>query len=318
MCLSGFSICQELPLLSHSTVNSFLYNPSLAGSDFDSKGTIYLVHKHSFSSIGGHPVLSMISGNIPVNDFHIGIGGNIFYEKVNVLQTIYGSAAFSYHLLVDRYKRLSLGLSADMYYMGLNHDDLKLYNESLYDPIINEYENGKMRLDFSAGFNYQTERLAIGGTINSLRATIITSESEYSNYHSAYIKYSIPVFYQRDLIEPMITYRSIPFSTPQGSFGLYYSYKKQNTLGSLKDGYLIVGASISTNLSAGMTAGIRLLKRTKLFYNFESAGKYHKYLGYSNEITLRFDNVNLNYIEQGREYHKWNQRRHLFHRWLRK
>ncbi len=310
---------QELPMLSHTHVNSFLYNPSLAGADFDSKGTVYIVQRNCFSGLAGNPTLSMISGNMPVKDFLIGIGGNVFYEKINVMQTIYGSLAFSYHLPVDNHKRLSLGLSADVYYMGLDRNELKVYNESLIDPVINDYEDGKTRLDFSVGANYQSEYFAIGVTVNSLRATLLQREkTEYSRYHSAYMKFSIPVFYNRDMLEPVITYRSIPYSTSQGSFGIYYSYKKQNSLGSLLDGYFIAGASISTNLSAGMTVGIRLFKRVKLYYNFESSGKYHKYLGCSNEIMVRFDHINMRYLEQGREYQTWDRRKHLFYRWFKR
>lgn len=308
---SGFSMSQELPVLSPIHTSSFLYNPSLAGGMFNTTGSFFVSHKSSFSGVPGNPVSNVFSGHAPVSKFNIGLGGNLFIDKANVVQTIYSSVAFSYHLVLDHYQSISFGVSTDLYHLGVDMQSINVVNNDRVDPNILKYNDGELKLDFSFGLNYQTEFLALGGTANRLRQfPAFTKGSDFSNcYYSAYVKGIIPTAMQRDRFEPMITYRQLPYTSPIANLGFIYSYKSRNTVDKIEDGYITGGTFIGSGGQISAMLGIKLIKRIHLLYCYESSGKYQKYIGPSHELTLTYDIIVLNKIDRNSEYLIWGTRK---------
>jgi len=322
LCLIFFAIqapCQDYSILGHTHINSFIYNPSLAGADMDFKGSIMLIRQGSMNKIKGHPKLTLLSGHLPFKDYKFGIGGNLMLEQINFMQQIRGNVAFSYHLLFDHVKRLSFGISTDIAYMTIDENEVISIDPSLVDPVLLEYDS-KAYLDFSYGMNYHAQLMACGATINNIRGMVSKTDINpgQSGYYSGYLQFFIPVNFQRDLIEPVISIRKLPLSKSLATFGIYYAYRKVNSLGNIKDGFISGGLSFDTNLSLGASMNIQLLKRLRLGYNYQTSGKYSNLLGSSHEIVLRFDYLNLTYDEKINEYYKWNNRKYMLHRKLNK
>jgi type IX secretion system PorP/SprF family membrane protein len=302
-------------MLGHTLLNTALYNPSLAGADMDSKGSILLIRQECMSAIKGHPTLTLLSGDFPFKNYRIGVGGNLMVEQINFLQQIRGNAQFSYHLIFDHVKRLSFGLSTNLSYITVDESKVITIDPSLVDPILLEYQEGKLNLDFSYGMNYHSQIMACGATINNLKSTVVQQEnSAQSGYYSGYLLFYIPVNFQRDILEPMITVRKLPLSAPMASFGINYAYRKVNTLGTMKDGFITGGLNFDTNLSFGISLYIQLLKRLRLGYNYQAPGRYFNMLGSTHEIVLRYNYLNLTYDEKTNEYFKWNNRKYVFRR----
>lgn len=308
---------QDYPMLGHTLINSVLYNPSLAGADMDAKGSIMLIRQECMSAINGHPTLTLLSGNMPFKNYRIGIGGNLLVEQVNFLQQIRGNADFSYHLIFNHVNRLSFGLSTDLSYLTIDENEVIAMDPTLIDPVLLEYEDGKLYLDFSYGMNYHSQVVACGVTVNNLKGIALQSnENVQKGYYSGYLKFYIPVNFQRDMLEPVITVRKLPLSSPIASFGVSYAYRKVNTLGTMRDGFITGGLSFDTNLSFGISMNIKLLKRLRLGYNYQTSGRYYNLLGSTHEIVLRFNYLNLTYNEKTNEYFKWNNRKYVFRRKL--
>jgi type IX secretion system PorP/SprF family membrane protein len=295
-------------------VNSFLYNPSLAGADMDSKGSVMLVRQECMRAITGHPKLTLLSGNMPLKNYRIGIGGNLLLEQVNFVQQIRANVDFSYHLIFDHIRRLSFGLSTDLTYLTVNKSEVISMDPTLVDPVLLEYEDGKAYLDFSYGMNYHSQVIACGATLNNIRAMTTKTDMNpsQSGYYSGYLMFFIPVNFHRDMLEPIATIQKLPLSKPIASFGLSYAYRKINTLGKTKDGFITGGLSFDTNLSFGLSLNLQLLKRCRLGYNYQAPGKYFNLLGASHEIVIRFDYLNLTYTQKTDEYYKWNGLKYMF------
>jgi len=297
---------QELPLLSPGFTNSFIYNPSLAGGPFNTKGSFFIANKNSFIGVEGHPVSTILSAHIPVKKYNCSVGANFFFNRTNVFQTLYSSVAFAYHIVLDRDKSLSLGLSSDIYHIGADMSKVKVGNNTISDPNIVKYSEGKLFLNFSSGINYQTELFSIGGSVNNLKNSIVSkTNATMFSYYSAYLKFSIPVYANRDIIQPMITYRQLPFADPVGNAGFFYSYISKNSLDRFKDGYLLGGVFLNTNLQVSFLAGFKILKRVQLTYNYELSGQYQSYVGSSHELTLQYNIIELSPSDWSNEYHTW-------------
>jgi type IX secretion system PorP/SprF family membrane protein len=304
ICNSLFA--QELPLLNPGYANSFLYNPSLAGGSFNTNGSFFIANKNSFVDINGHPASGILSAHMPIKKYSCGIGSNIFFNSTNVFQTFYSSIAFAYHIVLDRDKSLSFGLSADLYHIGVDMSEVNITNNNLPDPNIFKYSGGKWLLNFSSGFNFQTNLFTLGGTVNNLRSSIVSkTNTAMSSYYSAYLKFSIPAFLNRDIIQPMIIYRQLPFSNPVGNAGLFYSYKSKNSIDRFNDGYLLGGVFLNTNLQVSILAGFKILKRMQLTYNYESSGQYQGYIGASHEIMIIYNIIELSPSDRSNEYLTW-------------
>lgn len=162
---------QDLPLISPYLTNSFFYNPSLAGSSSSSLGSISFIHEKNFSDVSGHPVCDILSVHIPVSNYRFGIGTNFFIDRVNALQTTFCSFSFAYHIPFEHNKRLSLGISGNLSQKRLYYSKVRVMDKNEYDLIINKYVEGKFKVDFSVGVNYQANRLILGGTINNLASS---------------------------------------------------------------------------------------------------------------------------------------------------
>ncbi|MBN2610398.1 MAG: PorP/SprF family type IX secretion system membrane protein [Bacteroidales bacterium] len=308
---------QELPLLSPYYTNSFLYNPSLAGGAFNTTGSFFIANRKNFVHVAGHPVSNILSAHVPLKKNKCGIGGKILLNNTNVFQTVYSSVAFAYHIPFDHFKSLSFGLSSDLYHMGIDMSTVNVADRHIIDPNILKYSNGEWLLNFSTGFNFQTERLSVGGTINSLRNSYKPfDDGKMYSLYSAYLKYTIPVFLRRDILQPMVVYRQLPFSNPIGNAGIFYSYKSKNSLDRINDGFLLGGVFISTNFQISMMAGINILKRLQLTYNYETSGSYQGYIGASHEIALTYNIIELSKSDWSNEYLTWYEKKLKLKRFL--
>ncbi|MBN1184099.1 MAG: PorP/SprF family type IX secretion system membrane protein [Bacteroidales bacterium] len=311
--LSVFSNCnigQEIPLLSPVYSNSFLYNPALAGGAFNTNGSFFVSNHRSFVNVNGHPVSNIFGAHMPIKKYNCGIGGNVFINRTNFLQTEYSSVAFAYHISFEKNKSLSFGLSSDLYHVGVDLEKVTNNNEILNDPDILKYMNGSWLINFSSGVNYQTEWYSVGGTMNNTRNVITSlSNNKMNSYYSAYFTCFIPVCLNRDIIQPMVIYRQLPYSSPLGNLGLLYSYKSKNSLDRFYDGYTMGGFFVNTNLQMSFLAGFKVAKRLQLTYNYESSGRYHRYIGASHEVTLIYNIIELSFSDRNNEYLTWYGRK---------
>ena len=300
---------QDLPMLSPVFVNSSLYNPAFAGGDFNSSMYVSVINKNSFSKVNGHPVSNIVSGHVPLRKYTIGLGGNMYYKRINFIQNIYASLAFAYHVPFNRDHKLSFGLSSDITSISFDMTSIHSENENNFDPIIGKYANGKINIDFSTGVNFQAEYFSIGGTLNCL-GKILWQNKNYISLSSAYTRFRIPVFLKRDLIEPMITYRNLPLSSARLDIGFIYSYKSKNAFNRCYDASILAGIFVGNKKSFSAAFGCRLLKRVFLIYNYELTGRYSHITGCSHEIALQYNSIVLSRLDKYNEYLTWKERRY--------
>lgn len=303
---------QELPMINPGLTNSLLYNPSIAGSSSASYGSIWFIHRESFIDVSGHPACDILSAQLPFRRYRFGLGANFLLDRANVLKTAYGSFAFAFHIPFENYSKLSLGLSGSLQQTQLDYSKVQVLDESRYDLIINEYNDGKLSADFSFGINYRTRRLTVGGTINNLASSGIFHQDANTallNYYSAYLKYALPLFNQYSQIEPFITYRKLPLSVPKADIGCYYLSRMRNSVQKVRDIYLTAGMAVGTNLDLNFSLGISIRKRIRIMYNYEIPGTLNHYVGSSHEIFLQYDVVNQSNQEEHSEYLNWDHKK---------
>ena len=201
---------------------------------------------------------------------------------MTALRTIYGSAAFSYHIIFNKYSSLSFGLAGEFNSVRLTQEGNKANDGS--DLVLARYGKGVNTPDFSFGVNYQNQYLKIGLAANRLRSAWFEADStrSLSNYYSALVQGTIPLG-GSSVLEPYLVYRKFSESNQGYGAGLYYTYNDKITAGAGARSGGVVNATLAYKITKTVTIG----------YTREMImGSVGGYIGASNEFVIRLDFAN--------------------------
>ncbi|MFM7661803.1 MAG: type IX secretion system membrane protein PorP/SprF [Bacteroidota bacterium] len=172
--------------------NPMNYNPAYAGS----RGSLNFtgVHRSQWVGWDGAPTTQFLSVHAPVARKHIGIGGNLSYDRIGSRTNFTAMANFAYHMqLNSKDLRLSLGASA-----GLNsnqHDFNNLSVSDQTDPIfISVYSATKP--NFGLGAYLYSNRFYFGFSVPHLLKSSLgadTSNSFLQRHFYSAAGYAIPI-----------------------------------------------------------------------------------------------------------------------------
>jgi len=276
--MAGGARAQDVPLFTQKLTNSFLYNPAVAGN---SVGSLTLSHRKFWSGVLDAPNTNFFSVHTPFARYRMGTGINLYQDNIGVTQNLYISGAFAYHIHISDASSFSMGLSAEYDNQKLNPARYDAAQED--DPFLNK-GGSQSNYDFSFGFSYKTKYVTLGGSANRLKAlTGADTTRLFPAYYAGSARFTIPVAGERDLLEPMITYRGFMQGTSQLDAGLFYTYNDRFTLG----GTYRTGGVVSGTLA------VKLFKAVTLGYSRDMfTGDLSKGLGATNEFTLRYDFMN--------------------------
>ncbi len=283
------AVAQDIPLFSQKITGALIYNPSLAGTE---PANISFTHRSAFNQVKGGVKSNYLSVNVPIIEDNFGAGLNVFSEKINFLTNTHISAAFGYHVQLAQHQLLSMGVSAE--YNSIRPDYSEVIGDES-DNLLNLLDMGAFdNVDFSAGLSYRHTYFRAGIAANRLASSFEFSKEAnvLSGYYTAQLAGMLPIREQKDLFEPVVTYRRFSSIGNIYDMGAYYTY---NNL-------VMVGSSIRIGTSSefssvknegidiiNFTLGIKAIKQLFIGYTFETTGQAAGPLGHSNEITLRYD-----------------------------
>ncbi len=265
---------QDIPLFSQKMSNSFLYNPSIAGQQH---GSITLAHRSLFSKVNGSAKDIYLSYHKPFFDKSIGVGLTAFSERVNFVENVFVSGAFSYHLELPGENLLSLGVAGE--YNSIGFDQSSVIGES-DDPIIS---NRLSRLDFSTGVSFWTRNFELGVSANRLASLmdLVDDANLLSEYYSVFYKHKIRLGGDEGkLLEPIASYRQLSDVSNIWSAGTYFTFQNM----------VLGGVSYHSSKNVNVTLAGGLMKKAWVGVSYQmQVNKYKKDLGSSFEIVLRYD-----------------------------
>jgi len=271
---AGISRGQDIPLFSQKLTNAFIYNPAMAGQSF---GSFTLSHRTNYAQVQGAPVNNFLSFQTPISGGRFGFGVNALQEKVNILDNNYVSGAFAYHLQLNNLSKLSMGAGIEYNMTRIN--DLSLVSD---DAVLQRYNTGTGKPDFSFGMVYESRLFKAGLAANRLSTALFQQKGSQSlsNYYSAYVQGTLPVRGGADLIEPYVSFRKFSESNTTLDIGAYYTYDSKITAGAAMRNGAVFSGTVAYKLTKGLLVG----------YSREMIlGSVGGFTGASNEITLRFD-----------------------------
>ncbi len=285
---SLFLTAQDIPLFTQKLTNSFLYNPAVAGKTL---GSITFSHRKYWTGIEGSPATNFLSFHTPLANHRFGFGVNLYQENIGVSQTLYGSAAFSYHIRFNDNNSFSMGLSAE--YANFRVNSTKADVIDLDDVMLNNNQIGFNGSDFSFGLSYHSKFYKVGLSANRLASLTGLRDStiNFPQFYTGYISFMLPLANERDLLEPIINYRSLAPGSQQLEFGLYYTYNNK----------IILGGGYRTGSIINVTAAFKFKNSLTIGYSRDIySGTFAKNVGSSNEFTLRFDFLDQSFYSESK------------------
>lgn len=155
--LVHYTKAQQYPLFTNYILNSFGFNPAIAGSS--ECINVQASHRQQWTGVTENPRTSIISGYSKLKKLPIGVGGYVFADNAGALKRTGGSAALCYAMHLDSNTILSIGASGGYYSLQLGE------NSRVSDPNDPTYTNGlagKGFPDFNVGVYLKRKGLWAG------------------------------------------------------------------------------------------------------------------------------------------------------------
>jgi type IX secretion system PorP/SprF family membrane protein len=266
---------QDVPLFTQKLANSFLYNPSVAGNTY---GSLTFSHRKLWSGVQDSPNTNLLSFHTPFSKHRMGVGVNFYSDNIGLLQNMYASSAFAYHIKIDDEKMFSLGVSGE--YGSLRVNPLKADVVDMNDPWLLQVST-QNNIDFSFGMSYKSRFVTLGLSANKIGSMLNIGDTlfQFPSFYSGFVNFTLPAG-EKHLFEPMINVRSFLYSKAQIDGGLYYTFNNM----------MLLGASYRSGGALSGTLGIKVAKRLLIGYSYDVyTTDIRKAVGASNEITIRID-----------------------------
>lgn len=275
----GFS--QQLPMYSQYTLNNFLINPAITGSE--AYTPIRLTARNQWADIPDAPRTQTLSAHTPIKPEKMGLGGYIFNDQFALIRQTGAQVSYAYHIqLSSNYTMLAFGVSASVFQMKLNNEKLKLTDNS--DEVIMNTDMDKIIPDAGFGIYLYNGKYFVGLSSGQLLQSNVTFGEDYAMEDQLERQYFASAGYKFDLknnleIEPSLLFKANEYESYQADFNAKIYYKKFHWL----------GLSYRTNNDFIAMVGIKS-KQFLLAYAFDySLSKIADYASGTHEIMIGFN-----------------------------
>ncbi|MHA4895108.1 PorP/SprF family type IX secretion system membrane protein [Pedobacter sp. PWIIR3] len=169
--------------------NTLAINPAYAGSRNVTSATA--LFRNQWTGIDGAPRTGTLTLDAPILDKRIGLGVQVFTDKLGVVQNNGAVISGAYRIRMDE-GTLAFGLQGDINQFRADYNSVNL-NSNTYDPAF-AYTENKMLFNFGTGVYYNSDRFFIGLSLQDIvknRLTNYTSNnSDYRNTQAMHVFFS--------------------------------------------------------------------------------------------------------------------------------
>lgn len=280
--LSISAKAQQHPMYSQYMFNMMNINPAYAGS----RGTVTAtaLYRDQWVGIAGAPRTSSLSVDMPVNDKKIGLGFQVYDDKLGIERTTGFNASYAFRIQITNSGTLSLGLQAGLLNYRANYTEAVTFQPN--DPAFQQNISGLLPAA-AAGIYYNSDRFYIGLSTPALLKTKISYDNVAQvegvtgrDLH-AYLASGFVMNLNRDLVlKPSILVKAV--SGAPVEYDLNANLWIQNTLA--------FGFSYRTGDAYVGMAELQLSKQLRIGYaydrTFNSLGNYNSG---THELMLRME-----------------------------
>lgn len=138
--------------------NTAFFNPAAAGSH--SYGTLTGSFRKQWLGFSGSPTSGGVLYEAPIKKYNMGFGAMLYQDHIGVTNQTHTGAIYSYHLLLDKTKKLAFGLNAGLDLVSTKYQQLVYWD--LNDEVFQSNYISQVVPHFGAGAHYYSEKLYAG------------------------------------------------------------------------------------------------------------------------------------------------------------
>ncbi|TZF84987.1 type IX secretion system membrane protein PorP/SprF [Pedobacter sp. BS3] len=275
------ALAQQDAMYSQYMFNTMAINPAYAGSRNVVSATA--LYRSQWTGIAGAPKTFTFTIDAPVSDKKIGLGLQLFNDKLGITRNTGVSASYAYRIRMSDQGTLALGIqgTAAQYRADFTSVALDPYgtsNDAAFRDNVNQ-------VNFNAGFGayYNSDRFYVG-----LSAMELLSNEYYNTTGTPYnpaVHLFLAAGYVFKLnddfnLKPSVLVKGVKGAPVQadGDLALW-----------IKD-VIAVGATYRTNADVGATVQLQVSPQIRIGYQYDySTTKLQNYNSGSHEIMLRYE-----------------------------
>jgi len=275
---------QQLPIYSQYLYNKFLINPAHAGSD--GLTSYNITAREQWVGYSGAPRTFSVSGQtrilkkkyrlrqnildntvyVPKTEGKVGFGGYIFSDRNGLVQRTGFQTAYSYHLWLEDYTQISMGLAFTGYHYKINVNEASF--EETSEPLLSDkLRRGVFIPDVDFGIYILNPRYEVG--FSALQLTGATAKLGNNAYKNYWMDRHYYMFGSLSLssgvkaeIKPSVLFKMSEQIKPQADIGLTYIYDNEFWAGISYR----TGSSIITNI--GMKYVNSRVKMASMYFGY--------------------------------------------------
>lgn len=264
---SSVSFAQQNPVMTHYTLNPYLYNPAQVGQDGFHKVNVH--YRKQWVEMPDAPDTKILTFQTKLKN-KFGLGVKVYMDKVHIVENIGARVSYAYYLNFKKNTNnhyLSFGVSAGFKNQRLRFDEANIDNAM--DPSIFYNGASQSRFDADAGINYHFKGFNLGVAVANITplAMNYSANDQEMNYKTIYhiyanAGYDIKLGANKEfMLKPSVLFRYVPNSIPfQFDANLLFDYKEIFWLGA---GYRFEQEGVWG------TAGARVHDMVAINYSFE-------------------------------------------------
>jgi len=162
--LANFSVkAQQDAMYTQYMFNTLAINPAYAGSRNVTSATA--LFRNQWTGIAGAPKTGTLTIDAPILDKRLGVGLQLFSDKLGVTQTTGAVLSAAYRIRLEE-GTLAFGLQGNINQFRADYSSVNL-NSNTYDPAF-AFNINKTLFNFGTGVYYNSDRFFVGLSVQDL------------------------------------------------------------------------------------------------------------------------------------------------------
>lgn len=285
-CMVGFSDlakAQQDAMYSQYMFNTLAINPAYAGSRNVTSATA--LFRNQWTGIDGAPKTGTLSVDAPILNKTIGLGVQVFTDKLGITQTNGGTLSAAYRIRMET-GSLSFGIQTVFSQYRANFTEVPLSSAPAYDPAFADNVS-KFLFNVGTGAYYNSDRFYVGLSVLDLMPNSLTRYE--SNNIAMGSKQALHVFLASGYVFPLSEdFKLKPSFLIKGVKGAPLEADLNAALW-IKDA-VSIGAQYRTSADIGAMVEIQATPQIRIGYAYDrSTTVLKEFNSGSHEIMLRYE-----------------------------
>ena len=281
--LAQSALAQQEAMYSQYMFNMLALNPAYAGSR--NVVSASLLYRNQWINMEGAPRTATFTIDAPVSNKNVGLGFQVFSDKIGITSTTGGFASYAYRIRFEK-GTLSFGLQGGVGQYLANFTGVQLNSGGSNDVAFSQNIN-KLLINLGTGIYYNTDRFFLGVSSPQLLNNKLTDLNTQGN--NTFAGQQLHVFVSSGYVFPLGSDMNFkPSILLKGVKGAPIEADINATL--WINNVLALGAQYRTEASVAGLVELQVSPQFKIGYSYDlSTTKLVRYNSGSHEILLRYE-----------------------------